>query len=145
MFTSPVYSPASFMYMYSYFFIKFSHHPAIKICPFVDPGVFYIYCILAVKSRGLLTMSLYSLAMLHFLPSHILVAFFHLPVFSTGAYAFLLMLMPLPQPASDLTPYFHNGLYVLCVHSQPEGIVSSYFQGFKCCDHNYTFGETLLV
>ena len=66
-------------------------------------------------------------------------------VFFTSAYAVLLIFIPFPQSASDLAPSFHTALYVICAYSQPGRNGSSYFQGFKWCDHNCTFGETLLV
>lgn len=102
--------------------IPFPHHPAIKICPFVDSGISCIFWILVTPSRFLRTMSLSSLAMLHFLnlschtfrDSHSL---FHPSVFFTNSYAVLLMLMPLPQSASLLT-----FILLMCAHSQPGGM-----------------------
>lgn len=99
--------------------IKFPHHPAIKICPFVDPGNSFIFWILAVTEQSFADYATL-LSCSAILPAfRYSSSFFHLPDFFTGAYALLLMLMPLPQPASDLTLYFHTGLYVFCAHSQP--------------------------
>lgn len=54
---------------------------------------------------------------------------FHLSVFFTGTYALSVMFMPLPQPASDLSPYFpYWSVWPLCSFTA-WGNVSSCFQG----------------
>lgn len=85
--------------------IKLSHYPAIKICPFVDPGISCIFCILAVTEQGFADNATL-LSCNATLPAFTYSSrFFHLPVFFTGkTYALLGMFMPLPYPASDLTP-----------------------------------------
>lgn len=93
----------------------------------MDSGISCIFWILVTPSRFLLTMSLSSLAMLHFLnlSCHTFRdsrSLFHPSVFFTNSYAVLLMLMPLRQSASDFSPYFHTALYIMCAHSQPGGM-----------------------
>lgn len=88
----------------------------------MDPGISCIFWILAVTEQGFAdyaTLLSCNATLPAFTYSS---SFFHLPVFFTGAYGLLLMFMPLPQPALDLTPCFHTGLYVFCAHSQLGGM-----------------------
>lgn len=92
-------------------------------------------------------MSLFSLAVLQLLnlschtfrDSH---GASRLSVFFTNAYAVWLMFTPFHQSPSDLTPYFHTALYIICAHSQPGGEGRLISKGLT---DTYSFGRTLLV